>query len=729
MRDNRKRIIALLYFALCIFLIFFSACGSGSGTSQNTSSETGSIGFSVEWNCAPTIEISSASIRGASLDCQAAGVFTVEGRIYDEDNTFLAGDERNCEAHSGRITGVRAGANRKLVIAGKNPSGNVLYRGEVTGITVTAGQRTSAGTIVADLFNPTLLTPSDGSTVTNGTFSFEWASVIGTSEYQIQVSPYSGFTSTVIDETITITSYAPTTTLSVGTHYWRVKAKDAYGSESQWSEVWDFTISAEPGTAPSEPENVSTISGNQEVTISWDTVAGATSYSIYMNTSTGVSKTSFTEKRTVTTTSYTWTDLTNDTTYYYVVTAENDYGESGESSEVSAMPATPIAEWLKLLGTSGQDNGCGIAVDSNGYIYVTGEVQGDILITKYNANGNLQWTELLGTSGADLGIDIAVDSIGNSFVTGYTSGNLDGNMNAGGQDIFVSKYNTNGTKQWTKLLGTSQTDEAIGIALDSNSNIYITGGTSGDLDGNTNAGGTDIFVSKYDTSGTRQWTQLLGTSADDKGYDIALDSSVNIYITGETYGDLGGTNKGPRDIFIAKYNANGNLQWTELLGTSADEYAYGIAVDSDGNIYITGHTGAALDDNNNAGGDDAFIAKYDTNGTKQWTGLLGTPGRDQSHEVVVGPNGYLYITGLTGGDLDGNTNAGAEDIFVSKYDTNGNRQWTELLGTSADDIGRGIAVHSDGSIYSTGQTTGHLDGNTNAGGWDIFIWKLVDLDI
>ncbi len=339
MKDNRKRVIALLHFALCIFLIFFSACGSGSGTSQNTSSDTGSIGFSVEWNGAPTIEAFSASVRGASLDCQAAGVSTVEGKIYDEDNNFLGGDARDCEAHSGRITGVRAGINRKLVILAKDPSGNVLYRGEVIGITVTAGQRTNAGTIVADLFNPTLLTPSDGSTVTNGAFSFEWASVIGASEYQIQVSPYSGFTSTVIDETVTTTSYAPTTTLSVGTHYWRVKAKDAYGNGSQWSEVWDFTISAEPGTAPSEPENVSTIAGDEKVTISWDSVTGATSYGIYMHTSTGVSKTNFTEKRTVTTTSYTWTSLTNDTTYYYILTAENDYGESDESDEISATPS------------------------------------------------------------------------------------------------------------------------------------------------------------------------------------------------------------------------------------------------------------------------------------------------------------------------------------------------------------------------------------------------------
>lgn len=330
MRDNRE-ITVLLQLAGWIFMIFLTACGSG----HDSPSETGSLAFSVEWKGAPTIQLPSRTIQ--ALDCAAAGVSTVEGAVYDENDIFLAGDLNACVAHSGRITGVRAGANRTLIILGKDTSGDVLYRGEVVGINVTAGQSNSVGTVVAELFNPSLSAPADGSTVTNGAFSLECSSVTHASEYQIQVSTVSNFTSLEIDETVTSTPYAPTT-LSAGTHYWRVRAIDAHGNQSEWSEVWSFTVSSEPGTPPSAPTNVAATAGNGYVTIKWDLVSGATSYNIYWATSAGVSKSTGTKISDVTS-PYVHTGLSNGTTYYYVVTAENIYGESGESDEVSATPS------------------------------------------------------------------------------------------------------------------------------------------------------------------------------------------------------------------------------------------------------------------------------------------------------------------------------------------------------------------------------------------------------
>ena len=94
-------------------------------------------------------------------------------------------------------------------------------------------------------------------------------------------------------------------------------------------------------------------------------------------------------------------------------------------------------------------------------------------------------------------------------MTGYTLGELDGNTNSGGRDIFLVKYDSSGTKQWTKLLGTSSTDMYLtswgyGVTTDSSGNIYVTGNTSGGLDGNTSSGGSDIIIVKYDSSGTKQ---------------------------------------------------------------------------------------------------------------------------------------------------------------------------------------------------------------------------------
>jgi hypothetical protein len=113
----------------------------------------------------------------------------------------------------------------------------------------------------------------------------------------------------------------------------------------------------------------------------------------------------------------------------------------------------------------------------------------------------------------------------------------------------VVKYDSSGTKQWTQQLGTSYIDAANGITTDSSGNVYVTGYTSGGLDGNTNSGSNDLFVVKYDSSGTKQWTQQLGTSADDRGYGITSDSSGNVYVNGQTGGDT--------DLFVVKYNSSG----------------------------------------------------------------------------------------------------------------------------------------------------------------------------
>jgi len=146
-------------------------------------------------------------------------------------------------------------------------------------------------------------------------------------------------------------------------------------------------------------------------------------------------------------------------------------------------------------------------------------------------------------------------------VTGYTGGGLDGNTNSGNEDIFLVKYNSSGTKQWTKQLGTSENDIGNGVTTDSSDNIYVTGNTEGGLDGNTNSGRTDIFLVKYNSSGTKQWTKQLGTSSLDWGNVVTTDSSDNIYVTGYTSGGLdGNTNSGFNDIFLVKYNSSGTKQ-------------------------------------------------------------------------------------------------------------------------------------------------------------------------
>ena len=149
-------------------------------------------------------------------------------------------------------------------------------------------------------------------------------------------------------------------------------------------------------------------------------------------------------------------------------------------------------------------------------------------------------------------------------------------------------------------LRTEDDDFAQSVTVDSSGNIYISGGTYGSLDG-TNAGSVDAFLTKFDTSGNELWTEQLGTAYTDGSNAVATDSAGNVYISGITAGDLGGTNAGANDAFLTKYDASGNLQWSRQIGTISDDRSYSVAVDSSGNIFISGFTRGDLNGGNERG--------------------------------------------------------------------------------------------------------------------------------
>jgi uncharacterized delta-60 repeat protein len=237
----------------------------------------------------------------------------------------------------------------------------------------------------------------------------------------------------------------------------------------------------------------------------------------------------------------------------------------------------------------------------------------DTFLVKYNSSGTKQWLKQLeGSSKSfDKSQGLAVDSSDNIYVAGFTNGGLDGNSSSGKQDFFLIKYNSSGTKEWTKQLGTAEDDEASGVATDSSDNIYVTGYTYGGLDGNTNSGEIDIFLVKYNSSGTKQWTQQLGTPTFEEGNGVAVDSSDNIYVSGWTRGKLD-TYAGRDDAIVLKYNSSGTKQWTRQFGSNSSDIGAGVTVDSSGNIYMTGNTDGGLDGNTNSGKNDIFLVKYNS---------------------------------------------------------------------------------------------------------------------
>ncbi len=421
--------------------------------------------------------------------------------------------------------------------------------------------------------------------------------------------------------------------------------------------------------------------------------------------------------------------------YYWQVTPIDAYDNYGAGSDILGSPVINTAI-VEQFGTTADDWGFDIAVDSNGNIYTTGYTEGDlngesnnggsdIFIMKCNSSGSLLWTRLLGTEFYDYGHGVDVDTAGNVYITGSVFGQIDENPAYGDHDVIIAKYDTDGTKVWTKILGSTAEDRGRDIVTDSSGASYITGFTFGNLDSHSNLGYNDVFIAKYDTDGDKLWTQILNSTGYEYAYGIDMDLSGNLYIGGDTNGNLAGsTNAESIDIFIAKYDSIGDNQWTTLLGSSGDDYLGDVGVDTFGNVFITGYTEDDLDQNVNAGGADIFVARYNTNGNKQWAQTFGTNKEDGGTGIALDADSNIYITGITDGNLNSIANEGSTDIFTAKYDIDGNKLWVHSLGTASEDAGPQIFVDADGTVFLTGYSNGDIDetGST-AGAKDTFIAK------
>ncbi len=386
--------------------------------------------------------------------------------------------------------------------------------------------------------------------------------------------------------------------------------------------------------------------------------------------------------------------------------------------------------WVDQLGTATHDCGHGVSTDTNGNVFISGHTAGslggdhvggnDAFIIKYNGSGNRSWSRQLGTTSSDISYGVSVDPTGNAFISGYTYGNLDG-INAGYQDAFVARYDESGVMDWTRQLGTANRDISCGVSTDANGNAFISGYTYGSLDGD-NFGSADAFVTKYDASGSLLWTRQLGSTDDDISNGVSTDVDGNVFISGNTYGSLYGDNAGNDDAFVTKYNNSGTLQWTRQIGSTEGDSSCGVSTDANGNVFISGYTYGSLD-GDNFGSADAFVTKYDASGSLLWTRQLGTTGWDNSRSVFADAEGNVFISGITNGDFGGGS-AGNCDAFVGKYDGSGNLLWTRQFGTADYDIAFGVSTDGVGNVFIAGETEGNF-GDTNAGYTDAFIIKLV----
>lgn len=371
-------------------------------------------------------------------------------------------------------------------------------------------------------------------------------------------------------------------------------------------------------------------------------------------------------------------------------------------------------EWFRTVNIGLGNRGVGVTVDATGAAYISGETNTagtkQAYITRYDYAGNNAWFEALGQGVFDgtRGIGSpSADGLGNIYMAGRTRDALDPPTDVpGSTDAFVAKYSDSGVLEWTRQVGTERDDFGTGVFADTAGSVYLTGWTAGKL-ADPNAVSTDVFLSRFDSSGILQWSRQMGSDREEQPLDLTGDELGNTYVAGYTFGDFGGENAGNKDGFVSSYDVEGNHRWTKQFGTDSLDEARGISSDGLGHIYVTGRTDGSLVSGVVNSNSDAFLQQYDTDGNLLWTRhFLGdeTDPFASTRGVAADRYGNVYVTGNSIGGLPGDLGIAEGDAFLAKFDSTGELHWSTRFGGAEDltHISWDITVDNLGNIFLAG---------------------------
>jgi len=397
------------------------------------------------------------------------------------------------------------------------------------------------------------------------------------------------------------------------------------------------------------------------------------------------------------------------------------------------------------------------------------------ILTLLNFTANSQQTSVSfsGDSSSSFanGKAIAIDKKGNMYITGHFfnelllgTGNNQQQLNSTGDlDVFVCKYDKDGTLSWARQLGGSLEEKGNSIALDNDNNIYITGVFSGTADFNpgdatfemTSKGSFDLFVCKLDQEGNLVWAKQLGGPSYDFATDIAVDHNGNAFVCGYTDGQQTGdlqvsdvkNSTGNDAGFICKLNRYGTIEWTKSLQGSSYTACYAITSDNEGALYTTGKFNGTSDfdpgktsfnlSSTSADEADMFLSKLNSEGEFLWAIKAGGRGEDKGMDLACDGNGNIVVTGSfestidfdPGKELSNLSSNGGSDIFICKLNSVGKLIWVKQAGGALNDHGHSILIDRSNKILVAGSfaSTVHIGSGISlqsAGGSDIFICSL-----
>jgi PKD repeat protein len=484
-----------------------------------------------------------------------------------------------------------------------------------------------------------------------------------------------------------------------------------------------------------------------------------------------------------------WAESKEATTVNYQLEGNTVSFQAKQEQEGQTLVVDPSLKWSTYLGGSlPNDEGLDVTTDGSGNVYLTGRAGGlfpttsgayqssfgrgfnDAFLSKFTTSGSLSWSTYLGGNNFDRGNSVTTDGSGNVYVTGYadigfptTSGAYQQSFSGGTYDAFLSKFTSGGSLSWSTFLGGSSDDIGGSVTTDNSGYLYVTGyassgfpTTNGTYQQFYGGGSDDAFLSKFNSSGSLSWSTYLGGSNFDQGKAVTTDGSGNVYVTGEadttfptTSGAYQQSFEGGGDAFLSKFTNSGSLSWSTYLGGPGSDQGNSISVNSSGNVYVTGNaqfgfptTSGAYQDSFGRGygfrGSDAFLSKFNSSGSLNWSTLLGGGDEDYGNGVTTDNSGNVYVTGETEstafpttiGAYKTSYSGGFGDAFLSKFNSSGSLSWSTFLGGSSKEEGNSVTTDRNANVFISGfarsgfPTTSGAYQTSNGGGRDAFISKL-----
>jgi hypothetical protein len=437
----------------------------------------------------------------------------------------------------------------------------------------------------------------------------------------------------------------------------------------------------------------------------------------------------------------------------------------------------PSWVWARSAGSNQNELGESIAIDQNGNIFLAGNFNymninidnttiinhggSDMFLVKYDSLANVIWAKSFGNSGTDYINDITLDLNGNIYMTGsfnYTINFGSISLNSATGKYFIVKFDTNGNALWAKNSGGFMPVTSNSIDTDNLGNVYVTGDFSSytvtfDTITITSAYNGEMFIVKYDTNGNVLWAKSAGGFSTDIGEAIDVDQFGNVFVTGRStsatmlFDTILLNNYGYSDVFIAKYNTNGDILWAKNGNGNENDYAYGLATDTSGNAYITGSfysipfsfDSVFISSYDSTYDSDIFVVKFNPNGDVLWAKSAGGISSDRGIAVATDKAENVYVTGYAHyGNAYFDTIVqyaqGNENLFVAKYNSGGNILWVKYAdyNSSVDNCkAYEIAIDKVGDVYLAGsfsEDSMRFGSSTiiNNGNMDMFMAKLTN---